>query len=55
MVNKLHQAKPSNPNPAPGAVRSLKDDNLPKGNPFEAEQKLVKENWADVLARYNKK
>jgi chromosome segregation ATPase len=55
MVNKLHQAKPSNPNPAAGAVRTLKNDNLPKGNPFEADQQTLKENWADVLARYNKK
>ena len=55
MVNKLHQAKPSNPNPAPGAVRSLKDDNLPKGNIFEkADNQTLKDNWGDVLARYRK-
>ena len=55
MVNKLHQAKPSNPNPAAGAVRTLKDDNLGKGNVFEGNaDDSLKDNWADVLARYKK-
>ena len=55
MINKLNQTKPSNPNPAPGAVRSLKDDNLPKGNIFEkADNQTLKDNWGDVLARYRK-
>ena len=55
MVNKLHQAKPSNPTPAAGAVRTLKDDNLGKGNVFEGNaDDSLKDNWADVLARYKK-
>lgn len=55
IINKLNQAKPSNPNPAPGAVRSLKNDNLPKGNIFEGtDSGTLKDNWNDVLARYRK-